>query len=617
MSTISNDPLMERLLFKVREILALVLSVVVLLVGVLLCMWANGELARLSFIHLWMWAEWMIEEQVSLTLPVIAALAIPSAFALGVGFFARPRKKALGNSGGASFATRDQVREMGLLGNTEGVLLGKIGRDALIMDKPYTVGAFAPPGMGKTAGLVIPSLLTLHGSVFVSDIKGELFEKTSAYRATLGRLVKFAPGDEETAIWNPLCEKHLTGDWPDTVGQVMRIATLIYHQPSSGNVHFPLSARTMFTCLALYLVHKNGSTSLPEVRQFALRLPCRLHVFIQTLGIIYSGGALPTDDDGEVPEETILAIETLDIDPDNPPPMPPAVYETANRLGQIEKREVGSIVSTFNTPLDVFMDERIAAAFTGTSDFCALELKSGVVSVFNTVKEKNTARLSTLTRVLIDTLLGDLISLGNDPAHCRVTLVLDEFLRWGKIPSLIDSPAIQRGANVSSILIAQAGAQITDVYGPHALKKLKSTMSYFVIYCLNEFETAKDFSQQIGSALEKRQSLSKADRGDSTSLSFEERPLVSTEELMTLPEGEAIILCARFMKHPIRARQARYFEDKSMMQLIGEAEQCEYISAVKPLNISSLHRGDMFPVDEEEYAFPPPEPADDIDDIPA
>lgn len=586
----TNDPVLERLIFSAREKFALVASLAAFPVSFVTEMYLLGEFKEISFNHARDWAVYMAANNFPINNNIIVSLASGAVVAVIAGFMLRPRKLMIGNSGDASFANQKQVREMGLLGNTDGILLGKFEGKRLIMDKPLSVAAFAPPGMGKTAGLVIPSLLTLQGSVFVSDIKGELFEKTSKYRAGLGRLVKFSPGDADSARWNPLCEKHLSDDWNDVVSQVTRISAILYSVDgaSGASLHFGLTARTMFTALALYLINRDGHTSIPGVREFALSQESPF-IFLKVLGLKFIGAEMPMDEDGNYFTGVSAALEEIgDIK------IPPALGQTAHRVASSQFREASSMQSTFNTPLDVFLDEHVAAAFSGVSDFTALDLKEGVVSVYNTVKEKDTERLAILTRVIIDTVLADLISLGNDLAHCRVTLVLDEFLRWGKIPSLIDSPAIQRGANVSSILIAQAGAQIADVYGPNALKKLKSTMSYFVIYCLNEFETAKDFSQQIGTVLEKRQSISKNASTDSISSSLEERPLVSTEDLMGMPEGEALILSARFMAHPIKAKQARYFEDAAMAEKIGEAAEAVYIDKLDLIEIKPAGHG-MFP----------------------
>ena len=58
-------------------------------------------------------------------------------------------------------------------------------------------------GMGKTSGVIVPSLLSLTTSCVVNDWKGELYVLTAGYRArVLGqRVLRFAPG--ETRVCGP------------------------------------------------------------------------------------------------------------------------------------------------------------------------------------------------------------------------------------------------------------------------------------------------------------------------------------------------------------------------------------------------------------------------------
>ena len=64
----------------------------------------------------------------------------------------------------------------------------------------------APPGSGKTQCNVFPNLLTWKGPAVVLDISGDIFEKTSKWRAeNVGPVFKFSPLEPETShCYNPL-----------------------------------------------------------------------------------------------------------------------------------------------------------------------------------------------------------------------------------------------------------------------------------------------------------------------------------------------------------------------------------------------------------------------------
>jgi type IV secretion system protein VirD4 len=107
-------------------------------------------------------------------------VAVAVAIAMSV-WRAREAKNAE-TYGSARWATEDEVRAAGLLGD-DGVVLGKLGRAYLRHDGPEHVLCYAPTRSGKGVGLVIPSLLTWPASAIVHDIKGENWTLTAGFRA--------------------------------------------------------------------------------------------------------------------------------------------------------------------------------------------------------------------------------------------------------------------------------------------------------------------------------------------------------------------------------------------------------------------------------------------------
>ncbi len=43
----------------------------------------------------------------------------------------------------------------------------------------------APPGTGKTSGIILPNLFTVPNSTLALDIKGELYAKSAGYRKNI------------------------------------------------------------------------------------------------------------------------------------------------------------------------------------------------------------------------------------------------------------------------------------------------------------------------------------------------------------------------------------------------------------------------------------------------
>ncbi|MFC1659643.1 type IV secretory system conjugative DNA transfer family protein, partial [Pseudomonadota bacterium] len=76
----------------------------------------------------------------------------------------------------------------GLKNNTLAKLFFKKNSyDLITYDQALSTILIAPTGGGKTAGFIIPTLFNCDNSIIAFDIKGELYEKTSEYRGSLGQ----------------------------------------------------------------------------------------------------------------------------------------------------------------------------------------------------------------------------------------------------------------------------------------------------------------------------------------------------------------------------------------------------------------------------------------------
>lgn len=124
-------------------------------------------------------------------------------------------------------ATAEDIKKMGTFSNKEGLFNGfmmvlgyfkyKGKQTALMMDECLSALCLAPPGTGKTAGVVIPTILDCDTvSMIVNDPKPEMKYNTSAYRATIGPvfIMNWSGQDEpERGIyypsWNPLSPEHV------------------------------------------------------------------------------------------------------------------------------------------------------------------------------------------------------------------------------------------------------------------------------------------------------------------------------------------------------------------------------------------------------------------------
>lgn len=125
-------------------------------------------------------------------------------------------------------ATADDIKKMGTnFKNKEGLFKGfmmvlgyfkyKGQSTALMFDESLSALCLAPPGTGKTAGVVKPTILDCDTvSMIINDPKPELKQSTSGYRSTIGPvfIMNWAGQDNPARgiyypSWNPLSPEHI------------------------------------------------------------------------------------------------------------------------------------------------------------------------------------------------------------------------------------------------------------------------------------------------------------------------------------------------------------------------------------------------------------------------
>ena len=165
----------------------------------------------------------------------------------------KPRAKAF--HGDARFASRGDLVRAGLLKpSPEGVIIGKAGGDYLYLGGTRHIVMTAPTRTGKTTSIAIPVLLTYQHSIVCMDLKGELFQHTSGYRAGIGQTIyRFAPYAEDgrTHRFNPLMA--MSSDPRVRVGELQTLGAILYPDEPGQDPFWTSQSRTAFVAFASYL----------------------------------------------------------------------------------------------------------------------------------------------------------------------------------------------------------------------------------------------------------------------------------------------------------------------------------------------------------------------------
>lgn len=166
---------------------------------------------------------------------------ITAALIFFIAVIINPHSFMLNTFGSGRMATYADVKKMGLFKGFV-IVLGRFKGKLLKMPETLSALVVAPPGTGKTVGVVIPTILESPGmSIIVNDPKPELCYKTSGYRATQGPVFIINWGEEDVPekgifypSWNPLSPTCLPPPGPPRDMYIDSMVAVIVEEPKGG-----------------------------------------------------------------------------------------------------------------------------------------------------------------------------------------------------------------------------------------------------------------------------------------------------------------------------------------------------------------------------------------------
>lgn len=174
-------------------------------------------------------------------LPILPFLSLP--IGLIGGIVSCPYKFQSNVHGSARIATLRDINKMELLG-FDGFcqVVGKFNGKLLMLKETLSTLCCAPPGTGKTAGVVVPTILNSKGlSLIINDPKPELDTKTSGARAKVGPVFVINWGAEDRPAegvyypsWNPLSPNALPAMGPERDMYIDSICNILVEDPKGG-----------------------------------------------------------------------------------------------------------------------------------------------------------------------------------------------------------------------------------------------------------------------------------------------------------------------------------------------------------------------------------------------
>lgn len=174
-------------------------------------------------------------------LPLLPFISFP--IILAIGGIKCPYRFQSNVHGSAHIATLRDIERMELLG-FDGfcMVVGKFQGKMLKLKETLSTLCCAPPGTGKTVGIVIPTIFNSEGlSIIVNDPKPELCYKTTGARNKVGPVFVINWGKEDNPAtgeyypsWNPLSPGALPSPGPDRDLYVDSMCNTLVEDPKGG-----------------------------------------------------------------------------------------------------------------------------------------------------------------------------------------------------------------------------------------------------------------------------------------------------------------------------------------------------------------------------------------------
>lgn len=510
-------------------------------------------------------------------------------------FLSKTKKDSYGK---AKFATLKDLKRMSL--NTKkGVWLGNFNNKAIKASEPLSMLIIAPPGTGKSAGIVLSTMLTLRNSMIVFDIKGELEKITRNFREKVlknetyifnpfgisikgkeenGQENKIVDFGEHNLFFNPFDSNILKGmSYPEINQLVYQVANTIFI--SDKKDYWFESAKILFIFLALHSIVTKGSVTLFEIAQAPQKdYYNELSEKFKELATYWDQEEQSEKQDPKINTFHAWLIQTANSEEKIPLHYGilqedfMVIKNHARRYQHAAREEFAGVIGSFMPHMQIFSDPRVREA-TSKNNFFIENLRASKQTIYIKVAEKDTETLGNLIRIFVEFIAKTLCSGESKRIDFddQIYFILDEFVRFGRMDFLLRMPELSRSYGLVPIFISQSFEQFEEVYSKALLGILISITHYQVIFRLNSYNDAKIASDSIGSFTRER--VSKSNNGllkqDGLSISQEGYALVTPQDIISQDVDDILIIVSGFKYKPLKAKRNLYFKNKKLMKKLN------------------------------------------------
>lgn len=553
------------------------------------------------------------------TMSGIIAIAVPFLCALFVSaiFFALcPYKNFEMTHGDVRWAVDADIRRMearkqiGIRGGYVGILGRWKDGSYIRLIEPISVACSAPPGTGKTAALVVPSIVeSTNVSMIVNDPKPELAEMTSGYRSEIGPvfIIDWSATDKpQEGLFYPRFN-FLSSQLVPPAGSAERdtyldaVAKVLIPEAKGGDKYFVDKGRDCITGFMHYLVsHVNDAKSTDGI-------PAVWHGYEASFPLLvdwmadaqFQAGKIAEKKNAEAAAQKQLPMaDGMKIflgslcDQIKENGYSERAFTSIAPLIDMADKERSGVLGTMDQAMLPFKNKAVKER-TSACDFTSMDLRGMKdpdtgewlpVTLYICVNQAEAQAFANITALLYEVLSRDFLSYGPGEKDKRgrvmgpktICFMMDEFAKLPKSETVLTGPDLGRSKKVSYWLIFQARSQIIKTYSKEDGTTIDSTCGVSIVLSQNDPETAAHYQKVVGKTTIRKQSysrnagLSKSANpwARNESIASEGVDFLRIEDIVAMKPKTHLILAQNFLNRPMKVDSPMFFEDEDMLKKV-------------------------------------------------
>lgn len=392
-----------------------------------------------------------------------------------------------------------------------------------------------PSGKGKTAGVIVPGILSERGkrSQVIIDPKQEIVRLTAGAVARHMQVRLFAPTQpERSQRYNPLAFIHTMEDAEDFA------SCWVSNTGRSSDPFWDRNTELLITATVLHL----------HVAQ--------PHAPFSALADLLSGTSFEDMD-------TLLST--------SPSQEARRIAGTFMKDLRLNEKTAGGVFTDIAGRFFRLHNQKIRA-ITASNDLDFSAMIDQPTALYLSIPSSAAERLQPLTACLLMQMFAAFIERAEHSPNGRlprgVTCYLDEFANAGRIPHMSQRITMLRSSRVALIMAIQNYAQLDGLYGPEQKQTILSNATTHLVLPGSGQEEVEFYSKRIGSTTAIGQTINRNTQAREADVSQGQqeigRKLALPEELRTMKRGQLLLLSDTIA--PLKIWNIPYYKSKLARQ---------------------------------------------------